>query len=324
MDPHALMGPHEWSEAMTAASLILCPTDFSDASRPAIRYGHAIAEHVRARLGVLTVEDRLLAEAMDLHAGPAWHREQTRRELGRFVTSSLGTSAAGGEIDLHVAVGKPADEILAAARRLSADLIVMSAQGATRMRRMFFGSTTERVLRETSVPILVTPADAAPLHHGDIRSVVRRVLVPVDLSSASIAQVEAARAVCEAMRVPLLVTHVVEPVRSHVAGKLSTSIELERRMRAEDALSELLATLPQGLQPEGLVVYGDPAEEIAKVARDRDAGLIVMGLHASPPGRHIGSVTYRVLCLTHALCLALPAPMPAAVEEAHRETSAAM
>lgn len=47
-----------------------------------------------------------------------------------------------------------------------------------------------------------------------------------------------------------------------------------------------------------LIAYGDPAEEIAKIARDWKAGLIVMGLHGSPIlGPRMGSVTYRVLCL---------------------------
>jgi nucleotide-binding universal stress UspA family protein len=65
------------------------------------------------------------------------------------------------------------------------------------------------------------------------------------------------------------------------------------------------------MKPEGLVAYGEPSEEIAKVANDRDVGLIVMGLHSSPLlGPRMGSVTYRVLCLAHTLVLALP-PAPA-------------
>lgn len=305
---------------MNPAALILCPTDFSDASQAAVRYAHAIAGHFGARLVILTVEDPLLAEAMDLHGGAAWHREDTRRELARFVKSAVGVSGAGVRVDLDVAVGNPAAEILRSARQHRAALLVMSAQGATRMRRLFFGSTTERVLRETTVPVLVTPGDAAPLQRGDIQHAARRVLVPVDLSAASLAQVQAARAICEALRVPLLLTHVVEPMRSHGAAKLPASIDLERKTRAQDALSELLATLPRRLNPEGLVVYGDPAEEIAKVARDRDAGVIVIGLHASP-GRHIGSVTYRVLCLTHALVLALPEPTEALADAPAKRTT---
>jgi nucleotide-binding universal stress UspA family protein len=55
--------------------------------------------------------------------------------------------------------------------------------------------------------------------------------------------------------------------------------------------------------------FGEPAEEIAKIAADRQTGLIVMGLHASAvSGARMGSVTYRVLSVTHALVLALPPP----------------
>jgi nucleotide-binding universal stress UspA family protein len=84
-------------------------------------------------------------------------------------------------------------------------------------------------------------------------------------------------------------------------------LEEHRRVVAEDALNELLATLPRRLKPEALIVHGDPAEEAAKVVRDRHAGLVLMGLHGSPLlGPRMGSVTYRMLCLTSTLVLALP------------------
>ena len=48
-------------------------------------------------------------------------------------------------------------------------------------------------------------------------------------------------------------------------------------------------------------------QEVVKIARDRRAGLILIGLHASPGlGTHMGSVTYRVLCLATGLVLAVP------------------
>ena len=106
----------------------------------------------------------------------------------------------------------------------------------------------------------------------------------------------------------MLLAHVVEPVHFAVSGLPHLpNLEVERRARAEKALAELASSVPPELRPEALVAYGDPAEEIAKVARDRDAGLIVIGLHASTLlGPRMGSVTYRVLCLTSTLVLALP------------------
>jgi nucleotide-binding universal stress UspA family protein len=189
----------------------------------------------------------------------------------------------------------------------------MSTHGLTGMRKLFFGSTTERVLRETTAPVLATPpVDPGPLTLTDARALIRRIIVPLDLSTASLHQMQIARAASEALNIPMIAIHVVEPVRSPLAAKLHKAhIEHERKTRADDALQQLLATVPRKLQPESLVAYGDPAEEIAKVARDRQAGLIVIGLHGSPVlAPRMGSVTYRVLCLASTLVLALP---PAAV-----------
>ena len=61
------------------------------------------------------------------------------------------------------------------------------------------------------------------------------------------------------------------------------------------------------VKAEALTAFGDPAEEIAKIARDRRVGLVVIGLHGSPvAGPRMGSVTYRVLCLAQVPVLALP------------------
>ena len=306
---------------MRSRPTILCPVDFSDASRGALRYARAIAEHFGSRLVILAVEDPLLTEAVDLGTGVIWDPEDTRRELSRFVSKALhGDPLTAIDVHYEVAVGKPAKQILHVAREQACDLIVMSTHGLTGMRKLFFGSTTERVLRETTIPVLATPPTAeGPASLEEIRRIVGRVLVPVDLTTASLHQVQIARGLAEALTVPLIVTFVVEPIRSPLAAKIYlTGIELERRTRAEDALNELLATVPRRMHPEALVAYGDPAEEIAKIARDRQAGLIVVGLHGSPMlGPRMGSVTYRVLCLAPALVLALPpAPVAAPPEDA--------
>ena len=289
---------------------LLCPVDFSDANRASIRYASAIAAHFGAKIIFLTVEDPLLTEAVDLGTGVIWDPEDTRKELERFTTKVFhGAAPAALVPEYEVAVGKPADEILRVARARHCDLIVMGTHGLTGMRKLFFGSTTERVLRETEVPVLATPpSDPGPLHLSEARSIVRRILVPLDLSEHSLHQVQIARAFSEALHVPFIALHVVEPVRSPLAEKLHLPhMELERRTRAEDALEQLLATVPRQLHPEALVAYGDPAEEIAKLARDRQVGLVVIGLHGSPlRGPRMGSVTYRVLCLAPTLVFALP------------------
>ncbi len=143
---------------MSARPSILCPIDFSDASAGALRYGAAAATHFGARLIVMTVEDPLLTEALDLGSGIMWTSDHSKRELAQFTAKTFGAGApVGASVEYQVAVGKPASEILRVAREQSSDLIVVSTHGLTGMRKLFFGSTTERVLRETTTPVLVTP-----------------------------------------------------------------------------------------------------------------------------------------------------------------------
>jgi nucleotide-binding universal stress UspA family protein len=294
---------------MTFRPSVLCPIDFSDDARGALRYAGAIAAHFRSPLTLLAVNDPLLEEAAALAAGPAHLTNDTRRELERFFSHTFERPPQpSSDIRLEVVSGKPAPEILRISRDRPCDLIVMGSHGSTGFRKLFFGSTTERVLRETSVPVLVTPGnDPGPLQQHDVHHAVRRVLAPVDLSGATAHQLATTARIAEALDVPWLVLHVIEPVRSLVASTLGLpNMEAERRDRAERQLESTIASLTSA-KPETLIAYGEPAEEVAKVAADRHAGLIVMGLHSSPLlGPRMGSVTYRVLCLAHRLVLALP------------------
>ena len=53
----------------------------------------------------------------------------------------------------------------------------MGSHGLTGARKLFFGSTTERVLRETPLPVLVTPpVDPGPVHIEGARALLRRIV----------------------------------------------------------------------------------------------------------------------------------------------------
>lgn len=296
---------------MSAPTAVLCPIDFSEPSRGALRYAAVIAAHVGAILTVLTVNDPLLAQAADMAGGAGSLAADAKAETTRFFHDTFSGTPPGVRAQFVVAEGKPDAEILRLAHAKTADLIVMSSRGATGIRRLFLGSVTERVLRATTVPVLVTPpGDPGPASPDDVRKTVRRILVPVDLTAAMNNQVTVAMALGVLVSAPLLVAHVVEPVRAYIPGHMhAANVDSERRDQAERRLQALVDTFPTPPRTEPLVVFGEPAEEIAKIATDRQAALIVMGLHASAvSGQRMGSVTYRVLSVTHRLVLALPPP----------------
>jgi nucleotide-binding universal stress UspA family protein len=287
---------------------VICPVDFSEPSRSALRYAAAIAEHFGARCIVLTVDDPLL-ESVAASTGRVSLTDETREELRQFIADTLGHTPGFTTIDLRVAVGKPAPEILATAKAEHADLIVMSSHGRSGLSKRFLGSTTERVLRETRIPVFVAPkADAVATSLSEIGREIHAVVAPVDLTAASSYQLTVASGIASALSVPLIAVHVVEPVflprrvRAVIAGS-----DLERRAESEARLRDLISAAASQAKVEVLVVTGDPSEEIVKIAQSRRARLIVMGLHSSELlGPRMGSVTYRVLSLSDALVLALP------------------
>jgi nucleotide-binding universal stress UspA family protein len=289
---------------------VLCPVDFSDPSRSALAYAAAIADHFGARLTVLSVDDPLLAEVAATTGQVPSLADATLRELERFCRETLtGYHAGPKKIEFRVTVGKPAVGILREAAAMRADLIVLSAHGRSGLRKLFFGSTTERVLRETTQPVLVTP-DAMPSSASlsEIASHINRIIVPVDLTTPASHQLTVAGGLAEAISVPLIVAHVLEPlfVPYHVRLAIPGA-EAARRADAEEKLARLAAQVSSHADVEPIVLTGEPSEEIITLAEARQAKLIVMGLHSTGLlGPRMGSVTYRVLCRTHALVLALP------------------
>lgn len=289
---------------------VLCPVDFSAASRGALRYAGALAEHFHATLTVLTVNDPLLADAAIAFRGSDWLSGQSEQDLEAFVKDTFTSRRPTvPELQLAVATGKPAPVILRTALERRSDVIVMSSHGLTGPAKLIFGSTTERVLRETSVPVLVTPAvDPGPENLEDVKQTVHTILVPVDLTTATSLQVRIARGLAEALGSALVVAHVFEPpppLPSH--RSVVQPLYEARRQEAEHALTQLMATLPAAVRPELVVAHGRPADEIARIARERKAGALVMGLHSTPMGGpRMGSVTYQVLCHCSSLVVALP------------------
>lgn len=295
---------------MNSRFSVLCPIDFSEPSRAALSYAATIADHFGAHLTVLAVDDPLLAEVAARTGRVPTLEDETRDELRRFAGQTLDWMGTGPRtVDFRVTVGKPAPEILRVARELGSDLVVISSRGRTGVRKMFFGSTTERVLRETTVPVLVTPDEhERTLSVSKVGDVIRRILVPVDFVPATAHQLAIAAGIGQALSIPLLLAHIMEPIYIPPSIRWAMpEVDAGRRTDLEERLEELAAPYRARTAIETLLVTGEPAEDIVKLADVRDAQLIVMGLHSSGIlGPRMGSVTYRVLCLTRALVLAIP------------------
>jgi nucleotide-binding universal stress UspA family protein len=149
-----------WINIVDVFTSILCPVDFSVHSERALRYAVDLAALTGAHLTVITVVDSFLDAASNASGTHDALTAQTQEEIkGLLERISAGRRQPLERIGVSVEVGEAAEEILKQVEECRAELVVMGTQGLDGPKRYFFGSTTERVLRESRVPVLAVPAE---------------------------------------------------------------------------------------------------------------------------------------------------------------------
>jgi nucleotide-binding universal stress UspA family protein len=153
---------------------ILCPVDFSAHSRAVLRYAAALARRSSCHLVVVYVNDPLLAIAAATRSDARALVHASEHDLRKFVISV--TASRPMNVTLVTTAGKPAREIVNVAERHGCDLIIMGYRGVGGASKLLFGSTTEGVVRATSVPVLAIPPARRRIKRPDTnRSRLKRV-----------------------------------------------------------------------------------------------------------------------------------------------------
>lgn len=129
---------------------ILVPTDGSDPSEHAAEHALDLAARFDAAVDALFV-----VEDAASHWDMVVEKEEEVGERALDAVASMA-EARGVTVERHLRRGTPAEEIVDAAAAYGSDLVVMGTQGRTGFSRIASaGSTTERVVRLTTVPTLV-------------------------------------------------------------------------------------------------------------------------------------------------------------------------
>lgn len=290
---------------------ILSPVDFSEQSRHAFRWAGALATRFQSRLTVVNVVDPLLAEVARLRLGQNLAKAETEPALREFIATAWpdGTEARV-QTAFRTPIGDPATAILEAAAADGADLIVMGTQGLSGFQKWLLGSTTERVLRRTHVPVLAVPhAKESPAASADAGRV-SRILAATDFSDAAAAAVTMAAELALEFSAQITLAHVVHPLTAGPQWQPLLDASEETRVGAARAKLRSLAEQICGAQKcDDVVAVARPAEAIGSIAGDRRAEMIVMGLASDqgPFAPRPGSIAYRVLCSTTIPVLVVPA-----------------
>lgn len=144
---------------------ILVPTDGSPAADRALREALNLASETGAALHVLYVVDTTTAgwaavgdEEFGVEVQQAL--EYLEEEGEKATTEAIETAReAGVEVVTAIEDGTPYRDILAYAEERAIDLLVMGTHGRTGLDRYLLGSTTERVVRRSPVPVLTVRYD---------------------------------------------------------------------------------------------------------------------------------------------------------------------
>ncbi|MGD9548654.1 MAG: universal stress protein [Candidatus Krumholzibacteriia bacterium] len=148
---------------------ILCPIDFSEPSLAALSTARGFAARFGAELHLMhcvepipvpagpTTQIGMPAETLDVTSYQQHMLQRAREDLEQLASEH---STDDTPVRIHLAEGKPQNEIVACARDIGADLMVISTHGTSGLRRFIFGSVADKIVRTSPCPVLTMTPEA--------------------------------------------------------------------------------------------------------------------------------------------------------------------
>jgi nucleotide-binding universal stress UspA family protein len=145
---------------------ILYPTDFSEPTESALPIAAEFARTFGAELEMIHVVEPLVLP-LATYAGSEQAMAADQETLTRHAEESLKKLASSPAVRgittrWSVLEGRPWQTILAHAARTRVGLIAMSLHGRGFLERALLGTTAERVIRDSPIPVMGIPAQSEP------------------------------------------------------------------------------------------------------------------------------------------------------------------
>ena len=144
---------------MNTSKQILIPVDGSQPSVWALKLGAQLAKDLSAQITLLHViippaegvgETTLIVDEVI---------ERLRSNGVELLEAAQHQLPAGTSLKTELREGLPAQEIVACARQIAADFIIMGSRGRGRWASFVLGSTTEAVIRWSLCPVITVSHD---------------------------------------------------------------------------------------------------------------------------------------------------------------------
>ena len=289
---------------------VVIPLDGSELAEGILPYVTEVIGNRGGHVHLLSIAPAprgITSTARTVPSSPPSPREEgqdTGRELETYLsTVAMQLEPIAGDVRVSVRFGQPADEILAFASDVGADLIAMSTHGRSGISRWVFGGVADRVLRGATCPVLLVRAGqvhAPPLY--------RRIVVPLD-GSALVEQVVPyvkglvrpfhTRVFLVSVLTTGLADRTLTLLTSYPPGLQLATTALDH---AEAQIQAYLRSVAAALREQVAAVHiavrrGSPADEILTYVDEVEADLISMTTHGFSGSSQwvYGNVAGRVL-----------------------------
>jgi nucleotide-binding universal stress UspA family protein len=278
---------------------ILFLTDFSPAANAAIPYATEVAKRLGAKLFALHMRTPIINPMTDPATWATLEKAaaaetKSQREILRKSFSGIVPNVLVEEGDFY-------STLLDVIVKDKIDLIVLGTSGRSGVAKFFLGSVAEEIFRQAPCPVLtVGPFTlGGPVWGGAITE----IIYATDFSPESKAAAAHAISLAQEFQARLTLMHVIA---NEAPGDLLLPGELVEA--TEQHLRNLVPPEAElWCEPRVVVAQGEPAKNILEVARNRNADLIVLGIHK--PSGFPGASTHLPIATAHKLVSHAPCPV---------------
>ena len=251
---------------------ILCPVDFFPASDAAVKYAAGLAANYDATLHLVHVVGPVAPMAYEYMTNASEIigsiEDSAAEEMNKRVTK---LKVMGISSETEIRLGDVFDEIKLTIEEVKPDLIVMGTHGRCGVERWFMGSTTEKLLRHSPVPLVTITAAGENLSAPP-----RKIMVTTDFSDGTPDALAYAFSVAQENESKVTLLHVVPDIATDLPGKYRSTLIDGVRNRLEDMVPD---EARQWCDIVTRVETGVPYRIIKRVLEDERIDLLVMNIH---------------------------------------------
>ena len=259
---------------MITINEILCPVDFFPASDAAVKYAAGLASNYGAKIHLLHVITPVLPSTYEYAINTVEIMAELQKAAQRETAALVERTKESGVLcDVEIRVGDVYDEIKKSIEVEKPDLLVMGTHGRRGFQRWFMGSTTEKLLRHSPVPLLtISEAGEKVAQPPQFR----RILVTTDFSSGTPDALAHAFSVAQENDAQITLLHVVQDVAADISGKYRDSLIRGVERQLQDLIPH---EAKNWCEVNTRVETGMPYRIILRLLEDEKIDLLVMNIH---------------------------------------------